>query len=654
MSRGNEAHRDPAGTPASDTAGTDLEAAWATFAAFFEHAPDPALWVSEAGVVERATHGFGGEPASSVVGKKLVDLVTDETRTATATALDAAFAAWAPATIDLSIGNILGARWYATQILPVARGTTRGLVLVSADVTDRRLEEERLRRSERLMIDTQGVAHLGTWEWDPRLPHARWSNELFSIYGLESTKHVPSYPDYLERVHPDDRQRVMDATDRVFKNFEPYSHDERVFRPSGEQRYLHTWAEAILDASGNLDRLVGVCLDITEQKRIEAELAASEARFRTLFEQSAIGIALLDEDGRFIDVNDALQHTLFRSKEELTQLRLQDIALDEAAVELPPLLAALFADKEKRVHASDLRLTRAHGESVWVSLTLSVARGRAETPPFIIAVVLDMSARKEAESRALLAESRFLRIQELEGVSEWKTRVLDVTSHELKNPLTPLMLQLDMLRSGRRGELAPEQKKSVDIACVNAERLRQLLFDLSDMARIEQRRLSVTLDDVDVEKAIVRVAGFFSAAAEEWQIALTTTTDPHLFARADPLRFEQILYNLLSNALKFTPKLGSIAIEASRTGDTVHIVVSDSGPGMTPAQASRLFQAFSQVHDAGAAREPGMGLGLFISKHLAEAQGGRLWLEESASDVSGTRFHLELAVAAPEAMRLKT
>jgi PAS domain S-box-containing protein len=526
-------------------------------------------------------------------------------------------------------------------------------LLLTGDVTERRLEEERLRRAERLMMDTQGVAHLGTWEWDPRQTHARWSNELFSIYGLESTKHVPSYPDYLERVHPDDRQRVMDATDRVFKNYEPYSHDERVFRPSGEQRYLHTWAEAILDASGNLDRLVGVCLDITEQKLIEEKLAESEARFRTLFEQSAIGIAILDEEGRFIDANHALQHTLFRSKEELAQLRLQDIVLDDA-VEIPGILAALFADKEKRVHARELRLSKSHGDSVWVALTMSVALARPGTPPFIIAVVLDMSARKEAESRALLAESRFLRIQELEGVSEWKSRVLDVTSHELKNPLTPLMLQLDMLRGGRRGELTPDQKKSVDIACVNAERLRQLLFDLSDMARIEQRRLSVTLDDVDVAKAVARVAEFFSAAADEWQIALTTSAEPQLFARADPLRFEQILYNLLSNALKFTPKLGTVSIKASHSGSAVHVVVSDSGPGMNPAQAARLFQAFSQVHDESAAREPGMGLGLFISKHLAEAQGGRLWLEDVTSAESGTSFHLELAVAAPEAMRLKT
>jgi PAS domain S-box-containing protein len=645
MSRGNEAHCDTA----SDTAGAGAELAgsWPSFGAFFEHASEPALWVSDAGVVERATRGFGGEPASSVVGKKLVDLVTEETRTATENALGAAFAAWAPATLDLSIGSVVAARWYATQVVPVERGTTRGLLLLTADVTDRRLEEERLRRSERLMIDTQGVAHLGTWEWDPRLPHARWSNELFRIYGLDSTKHVPSYADYLERVHPDDRQRVIDATDRAFKNFERYSHDERVVRPDGEERYLHTWAEAILDASGNLDRLVGVCLDITDRKRVEAKLAESDARFRTLFEQSAIGIALLDEDGRFIDANHALQRTLFRGKDELTRLRLQDIALDEAAVELPPLLAALLADEEKRGHASELRLSRAHGGSIWVSLTLSAARARPETPPFIIAVVLDISARKEAESRALLAESRFLRIQELEGVSKWKTRVLDVTSHELKNPLAPLMLQLDMLRGGRRGELTPEQRQSIDIAWVSAERLRQLLVDLSDMARIEQRRLSVTIVDVDVEKAVVRVAELFSPAAEEWQIALTTTVEPQLFARADALRFEQILYNLLSNALRFTPKLGSISIEASRTADTVHIVVSDSGPGIPPAQASRLFQAFSQVHDAGSAREPGMGLGLYISKHLAEAQGGRLWLEENAVGARGTRFHLELAAAAP-------
>jgi PAS domain S-box-containing protein len=141
-----------------------------------------------------------------------------------------------------------------------------------------------LRRSEALMVDTQGVAHMGTWEWDITQPTAVYSAELCRIYGLDPHTHVPSYEDYLTRVHPDDRQRVMEATNKVFHEHIPYSHDERVFRTDGSMRYLHTWAMPVLDENGKLARLVGVCQDITERKTAELAL---EAHVRELARSNA-------------------------------------------------------------------------------------------------------------------------------------------------------------------------------------------------------------------------------------------------------------------------------------------------------------------------------------------------------------------------------
>jgi PAS domain S-box-containing protein len=143
---------------------------------------------------------------------------------------------------------------------------------VSADATELKRAEQRLRRSEQLMVDTQGVTHLGTWEWDVTEPTALWSAELYRIYGLTPETYTPSYEAYLTMVHPDDRQRVIDATNRVFHEHVPYSHDERIHRPDGSIRYLHTWAHPVLDDSGKLTRLVGVCQDITDRKLAEDEV----------------------------------------------------------------------------------------------------------------------------------------------------------------------------------------------------------------------------------------------------------------------------------------------------------------------------------------------------------------------------------------------
>lgn len=170
--------------------------------------------------------------------------------------------------------------WYGCSIAPLReREVVLAWLCICTEMTDLKRSEERLRRSEQLMVDTQGVAHLGTWEWDVSEPHAHWSAELYRLYGLTPESYTPSYEGYLKMVHPDDRQKVIDATNRVFHEHIPYSHDERIFRPDGTVRYLHTWAYPILDEQGRLRRLVGVCQDITDRaeadekvRRMNAEL----------------------------------------------------------------------------------------------------------------------------------------------------------------------------------------------------------------------------------------------------------------------------------------------------------------------------------------------------------------------------------------------
>lgn len=181
--------------------------------------------------------------------------------------------------------------WMLLTTHPILAGDALlGVLQQGTDLTERRREEERLRRTEALMIDTQGVAQIGIWEWDITQPHAIWSPGLYVIYGLTPETYTPSYEEYLKRVHPEDRQRVVDATNKVFHQHEPYSHDERIYRADGTIRYLHTWAFPVLDAEGKLLRLMGVCQDITDRKQAEnalAEHAADLARSNAELERFA-------------------------------------------------------------------------------------------------------------------------------------------------------------------------------------------------------------------------------------------------------------------------------------------------------------------------------------------------------------------------------
>lgn len=244
----------------------------ATTARLFARSPATALLVDAHGAVLYANHGPRGEPAETIEGKNMVDLVAPEHQERLRIALRRATRESSTDSFELGEAPRSGTRaWWRADASPAPEGAA---LLLLTDLTAHKREEERLRRAESLLTDTQGIAHMGTWDWDVSQPHAEWSRELYRIYGLTPETYTPSYEGYLQMVHPEDRERVMRATEACFKEHRPYSHDERIFRSDGEMRWLHTWAVPLLDDEGKLVRLLGVCQDVTDTKRAEGAMRA--------------------------------------------------------------------------------------------------------------------------------------------------------------------------------------------------------------------------------------------------------------------------------------------------------------------------------------------------------------------------------------------
>lgn len=234
-------------------------------------------------------------------------------------------------------------------------------------------------------------------------------------------------------------------------------------------------------------------------------------------------------------------------------------------------------------------------------------------------------------------------VRSLQETNEFKTRFLNMAAHELRTPLTPMKAQLALLRVVREKDLTEEQRRSLDVMHRNTERLAALVEDILEGARYQAGALKLRRQEVAADEVARQAVESYAAEAARVGVAIEARAEAGARVHADPRQLAQVLDNLVGNALKFTPSGGRVAVEVARRGDEVVFTVEDTGIGFPAERASLLFQPFSQIHDTSrtSTTAPGVGLGLYISKGLVEAHGGRIWAESDGPG-RGARFSFAL------------
>ncbi|HWG90537.1 MAG TPA: HAMP domain-containing sensor histidine kinase [Candidatus Thermoplasmatota archaeon] len=259
------------------------------------------------------------------------------------------------------------------------------------------------------------------------------------------------------------------------------------------------------------------------------------------------------------------------------------------------------------------------------------------------AVALNRADRERdiAERERQAAAERLAELERLKQVNQFKTNLLNTASHELNTPLTPLKLQVHLLRSPQTGPLTERQRRAVDVLDRNILRLSLLVQDVLDVARLQGGTLPLHRQPVDFNRIVLEAVESFQEQADQKGIKLETRAEGERVLDLDGQRITQVVFNLLSNALKFTPPGGTILVETGRVGEEGVIRVRDTGMGLTPSQMSRLFQPFSQVHDTMQETRSGAGLGLYICKGIVEQHGGRITVA-SPGPGKGATFEVSL------------
>ncbi len=381
--------------------------------------------------------------------------------------------------------------------------------------------------------------------------------------------------------------------------------------------------------------------DVTARRQAEESLRDSERRLRAIFDQAIAGIAQTDPEGRFLMVNERYCEIVGRSASELAALRLSDITHPEDLPRNSALFEGLLGDGGNFV--VEERYVRPDGTQVWVRKQVSAVRDADGTPRSGFAIVEEITERKraEAEKDDALRREQGARA-EAEAANRSKDEFLAVVSHELRTPLTAILGWLRLMKLG--AVETSSRSRALDTVERNANALVRLVEDLLDVSRIVAGKLELETSPMKLSAVAHAATEAVRPAAEAKQISISSRLDPDPSpVLGDPARLQQAVWNLLANAVKFTPQGGRIDVSLERQNGTVQLTVADSGIGIRREFLPRVFERFRQADSTQSRKHSGLGLGLSIVRHVVEMHGGSV-RAESPGEGRGATFTLTLPV----------
>ncbi len=370
----------------------------------------------------------------------------------------------------------------------------------------------------------------------------------------------------------------------------------------------------------------------SKSSAIEEALKDSEEKFRTLAENAHAAFGII-QGARFVYANRYFAEMSGYSVEEILTMNFNDMVHPDFQPMISERAARRQRGEDLPTHY-EFRMVTKSGVPKWVDLSPAAAlyRGR----PAIIGTGFDITERKEIETRFLKAK------EAAESASAVKDHFLAVLSHELRTPLTPVLAALSILQ--RAENLTRRQAETIEIARRNIDLEVRLIDDLLDLTRINQGKISLDLKRVKIEPLISSAMEICRSEIEdkELQLSVSFEDSPHTID-ADPRRIQQVLWNVLKNAIKFTPSQGRITVRSFSQDGQVNVEIADTGAGFDPAKAERLFKPFEQADRDTAQRFGGLGLGLAISRSFVEMHSGVI-SAKSAGPGKGATFCITLPV----------
>lgn len=392
---------------------------------------------------------------------------------------------------------------------------------------------------------------------------------------------------------------------------------------------------AALGALMATETVAQIASKLEMRSRME-DARASERSIRQLVEAAPDAVVIADRKGRITLVNSQAEKLFGWTRAELLGA--------PASMLLPAFVAAIDPALLAGAPSAPQEFEARRKDAAPFPAELTVSAFETADGPALTAVVRDVSERRRAEGERARSAANLEELNRFREIDTVKTQFINTAAHELGTPLTPIRIQLHMLKNGRVGDLSQEQSRALRILDRNVDRLATLVTDMLDAAKVQSHKLVVERASLDLGRVVEECVESFLDPAAQGGVVIVPRIERGLEVLGDGKRVTQVMFNLLSNALKFTPRGGRVIVEAHRDGERAVVLVRDSGVGIRAEDVGKLFKPFSQVHDTSDRTRGGTGLGLYISKGIVEHHEGEMWVTSEGVG-SGSTFAFAIPLA---------
>ncbi len=566
------------------------------------------------------------------------------------------------------------ADWRAAELRAAVLLVSTALVLIALALAyfwqaSRAREADRVCGRVRDRIDTALTrGRCGLWDWDLARGRIYWSDSMYEILGLTPVGNYLSFGDINALVHPADGDLAAIAEMLTASQAETVDHAFRMQNARGEWVWLRARAELVRERPQSTPHLVGICVDITEQKALAERSATADLRLRDAIESVSEAFVLWDADNQLVMCNSKFQKFHNLSTEAVASGTPYAQVMEKGT---PPVIQAQTSLGERQqagARTYEARLVDGRwlqinerrtkdGGYVSVGTDITTLKRHEEqlmdSERRLMATVADLRKSRQtlevqAQQLADLAEKYLEQKAEAETANRAKSEFLANMSHELRTPLNAIIGFSEIMQQQTFGPLG--SPKYVDYSSdirQSGQYLLGVISDVLDMSRLEAGRVRLQKTEFEIDAAVAGAVAAVEQIARDKEISVAAETLPDKRIHADRDAFEKILTILLRNAVKFTPAEGRVSVRTRIVQGALNLYVEDTGIGIPAGPLARLGRPFEQLDNGLDNGMRGSGLGLAIARSLVDLHGGSMRIRSTVGAGTIVLVHLPQSRDAP-------